>query len=842
MTTLNTNKPKITQADINNGYVMRYFVRNVSTKVVTEIDKKQYETFKNNVLYEKLELQWRITGFANNILATDNNIIYGTKHSNTVTTQFYEKRLPGLQRILKNPLEYFQGTMNREPDTPINKPKYSSTLGGSVALGRTFGNEMVPPPTPTPTSSVIVLPTLTLSPTVVNFAFTQSASVPSTQYVIVTEASGSAVTGLTIQSQSSWVSASLNTTSTPASMSVIITTTNLATGSYTSSIIVSSSVSAISSTVVLPVTASVVEPAVILPDYWWTANVAGLTTSSWSASNGGIHFTLSGVTTASSVFGVEFDGGLDFGQTSLLTSNIAARHVLIRLDGINSNAEVDTILGGSQNNIHQIATSASGFWSILDAPPPLAGAVRYGVRTNTNIAFPRPILLWFDFENGTNAVNVYTDDNISPIASMGTYTGTFNNLFTWTSGSRIYLARRQSTTGGPVLGVTYGRIKMNVKELAIFTSSLSYEQGNLVRTQMLNRWNTPTTITNTPTVVNYAFTQSASVPGDWVSLPFTYSLAVDAVPVTQSIIITEVSGALVRTATELTIQSQSGWFSASLNNTSTPATMSIILKNTRLAPGNYTSSVTISSTATVNPVSNIIVVPVTASVLNDIEIQPEYWWRADSGLTTSGWTAYNGGLDFTFTNVTTASSAVGVVFNGTSGFGLTQNIPSNIAATHIFLRFDSASAVVGDSMMGGTQATNHSLNRVTLDTTNHYNITDISGSVTNYDVRSGGNLYNSRKLLWYDFIHGSDQGPGRPMTIYYDESNNILTNRSVPSLTSGTFNSAFTWISGSGIYLGRSGGASSFARMNVKEVAIFTTPLTLEEGAQFKRQLLRRWP
>lgn len=113
MTTPYTNKPKITQTDINNGYVMRYFVRNVSTKIVTEVDKKQYEAFKFNALHETLELQWNISGFANDKLSTDNKIIYGTKHKNTITVQFYEKRLPGLNRVLSNPLEYFQGVDNQ---------------------------------------------------------------------------------------------------------------------------------------------------------------------------------------------------------------------------------------------------------------------------------------------------------------------------------------------------------------------------------------------------------------------------------------------------------------------------------------------------------------------------------------------------------------------------------------------------------------------------------------------------------------------------------------------------------------------------------------------------------
>ena len=113
MTTPLSNKPKITQTDINNGYVTRYFVRHISTKVVTEVDKKQYDIFKQNTLYETIDFRWVITGYANDTLSTDNKIIYGTKHKNTVTTQFYDKKLPGLTRLLKNPLEYFQWVDNR---------------------------------------------------------------------------------------------------------------------------------------------------------------------------------------------------------------------------------------------------------------------------------------------------------------------------------------------------------------------------------------------------------------------------------------------------------------------------------------------------------------------------------------------------------------------------------------------------------------------------------------------------------------------------------------------------------------------------------------------------------
>lgn len=138
MPTPHSNKPKITSTDIANGYVTRYFLRHISTKLITEVDKKQYEAFKNNVLYEKIDFPWVIMGFANDKLAADGKLIYGTKHKNTVTTRFYDKKLLGLSRYLSNSLEYFQGTFNPEIQVPTTvPPQYSSETAG---VGRTFTN------------------------------------------------------------------------------------------------------------------------------------------------------------------------------------------------------------------------------------------------------------------------------------------------------------------------------------------------------------------------------------------------------------------------------------------------------------------------------------------------------------------------------------------------------------------------------------------------------------------------------------------------------------------------------------------------------------------------------
>jgi hypothetical protein len=108
-----SNRPKITQTDILNQYVVRYFVKHISIPTIIEIDKKQYDIFGSNPLYTKIELKWIIAGFANDVTSKDGKIIYGAKRKNETTIDFYEKKFPGIKNVLRNPLEYFQGVDNR---------------------------------------------------------------------------------------------------------------------------------------------------------------------------------------------------------------------------------------------------------------------------------------------------------------------------------------------------------------------------------------------------------------------------------------------------------------------------------------------------------------------------------------------------------------------------------------------------------------------------------------------------------------------------------------------------------------------------------------------------------
>lgn len=108
-----STRPKIGKLEIDVGYVFRYFAQHVSTKQITEIDAIQYERIKvGQPFYQVLKITWFIGGAANNSTTNDGKVLYGTRHKNSITVEYYDKKMPGLKIMLPNPLEYFAGIDN----------------------------------------------------------------------------------------------------------------------------------------------------------------------------------------------------------------------------------------------------------------------------------------------------------------------------------------------------------------------------------------------------------------------------------------------------------------------------------------------------------------------------------------------------------------------------------------------------------------------------------------------------------------------------------------------------------------------------------------------------------
>ena len=99
-------RPLITNIEVRNKFVTRYFVQMISTKNIYEVDKVQYDFFSNNSYYTAIQLPWIIVGKIDNE-TVGNNLILGVKDKNLNIVDYYNQTMQGLKRKLRNPLEYY---------------------------------------------------------------------------------------------------------------------------------------------------------------------------------------------------------------------------------------------------------------------------------------------------------------------------------------------------------------------------------------------------------------------------------------------------------------------------------------------------------------------------------------------------------------------------------------------------------------------------------------------------------------------------------------------------------------------------------------------------------------
>lgn len=104
-----TSRPKITDKELAQGYVIRYFARFIGQPKIIEIDKGQYDQLNNNSSYQTIKLKWIIGGNANDTYTKTGQVIDGTDSQNSKIVSVYNKIMPGLEYMLQNTLEYFSG-------------------------------------------------------------------------------------------------------------------------------------------------------------------------------------------------------------------------------------------------------------------------------------------------------------------------------------------------------------------------------------------------------------------------------------------------------------------------------------------------------------------------------------------------------------------------------------------------------------------------------------------------------------------------------------------------------------------------------------------------------------
>ena len=104
----NYYKPVPTSKDYSKGYINRYFVQKINDLTITEVNKNKYNEI-SSALYNKLSIQWIISGTNDNVYKNKILDRKGVQEQNIQTLVEYEKSMKGIKNYLNNPLEFWGG-------------------------------------------------------------------------------------------------------------------------------------------------------------------------------------------------------------------------------------------------------------------------------------------------------------------------------------------------------------------------------------------------------------------------------------------------------------------------------------------------------------------------------------------------------------------------------------------------------------------------------------------------------------------------------------------------------------------------------------------------------------
>ena len=100
--------PTVTQTDAKNGFIIRYFVRQVTDKnFIVEVDNSQYEEFKENPRFVTTTVKWKIIGKKQNMTLSNGSKIFGVEDANRVVVSEADLTFGGLLKYITSYLEYW---------------------------------------------------------------------------------------------------------------------------------------------------------------------------------------------------------------------------------------------------------------------------------------------------------------------------------------------------------------------------------------------------------------------------------------------------------------------------------------------------------------------------------------------------------------------------------------------------------------------------------------------------------------------------------------------------------------------------------------------------------------
>jgi hypothetical protein len=103
----------ITQQQINNKMVDRYFLKKVNETSIIEVDAEQYQKWISkqidSVVYLGISIPWTIAGEIEDTII-NGTMIKGVRTKNNLQIQYANSKIPGISDYLNNPLQYYLDT------------------------------------------------------------------------------------------------------------------------------------------------------------------------------------------------------------------------------------------------------------------------------------------------------------------------------------------------------------------------------------------------------------------------------------------------------------------------------------------------------------------------------------------------------------------------------------------------------------------------------------------------------------------------------------------------------------------------------------------------------------
>ena len=111
--TPNSFTPNINNNNISSGFIIRYFFKKYDAENILETDQKTYNQIQTNIadkkLYATSVINWKISGNKEDAFQSG-AIVPGVISINSKQVKVAEATIPGISKLLSNPLQYYTDT------------------------------------------------------------------------------------------------------------------------------------------------------------------------------------------------------------------------------------------------------------------------------------------------------------------------------------------------------------------------------------------------------------------------------------------------------------------------------------------------------------------------------------------------------------------------------------------------------------------------------------------------------------------------------------------------------------------------------------------------------------